>query len=81
MRDVAGEAGLDDRARDGRPVHFLRVVELVAAGDAAGMVVRDVLMVRADRRDQIAFHDLHVVDVVEQLHARRVDRLHHRHPE
>ena len=38
-------------------------------------------MLVADRPDQIAFHDLHVVDVVEQLHPRRGDRLHDRHAE
>ena len=60
-----------------RQLQFLRVVELVAAGDAAGMEVADVLDVFADGADDVAFHDLHVVDVVEQLDARRIHRLHH----
>ena len=63
--------------RDGAPVQFLRVVELVPAGHAAGVEVGDVLDVVADGADDVALHDLHVVDVVEQLHARRVHALHH----
>ena len=39
VREIAGESGADDRAADGAPVHFLRVVELVASGHAAGVIV------------------------------------------
>ena len=38
-------------------------------------------MVVRDGADQIAFHDLHVVDVIQQLDAGRVDRLHDRDAE
>src|SRR6267378_4343537 len=66
---------LDDRARDGVPIQLLRVVQLVASGDAAGMEVADVTRVVANRANHVAFHDLHVIDVIEQLHARRPDGL------
>src|SRR5207249_6085762 len=70
------EARVGDGRRDGVPVELLRAVQLVAAGHAPGMEVGDVVPVGADRADHVAFHDLHVVDVVQQLDARRIDRLH-----
>src|SRR5712664_1717394 len=36
---------IGDRARDGVPIQLLRVVQLVASGDAAGMEVADVTRV------------------------------------
>src|ERR1019366_7238317 len=75
--EVAFEFQVRDGLRDGAPVELLGVVELVAAGDAAGVEVADVLNVLADGADDIAFHDLHVVDVVEQLYARRAHGLDH----
>src|SRR6267378_3327697 len=77
VRDVAGEPGVGDGARDGAPVQLLRVVELVAPRHASGVEVRDMTDVLPDRPDYVAFHDLHVVDVVQQLHARRADGLDH----
>ncbi len=70
MRDVALEIEIGDGLRDGVPVHFLRVVDLVAAGNAGHVEMRDVLDVVANGANQIAFHDLHMVGVVQQLHAR-----------
>ena len=77
MGDVAGVAGVDNRAADGRPVQFLRVVNLVTARHAAGVKVGDVLVIVADRADDVALHNLHVINVIEQLDARRGDRLNH----
>ena len=45
-------------------------VEFVTPGHSAGVVVADVLVLLLDRAHQVTFHDLHVVDVVEKLHAR-----------
>ena len=70
-------AGLDDGLHDGRVVDLLRLVDLVAARHAAGVEVGDVLDVLLDRGDQVAFHDLHVVDVVEQLEPLGADLLAH----
>ena len=76
MREVAGVAGLVNGFHDGGPLQFLRRVELVAAGDAARVVVADPLLVVLDRPDDVALHDLHVVDVVQQLHVGRGHALH-----
>ena len=75
MRHVALEARVDDRLHDRRVVELLRLVDLVAAGNAGRVVMADQLVVLPDRGDDVPFHHLRVVDVVEQLHARGVDRL------
>ena len=75
MGDEAGEAGVDDGLDDGWVVQFLSVVDLVAAGDAGGVVVGNELVVVTDGGDDVSFHDLHVVDVVEEFEARRVEFL------
>ena len=67
MGDVAGEACGEDAAHDSVPLDLLGVVEFVAAGDAAGVEVSDPLDVLLDGPDEVSLHDLHVVDVVEQL--------------
>src|SRR5674476_895721 len=58
--EIAFEFQVGDGLRDGAPVEFLGFVEFVAAGDAAGVEVADVLDVVADGADDVAFHDLHV---------------------
>ena len=74
MGKVALEAHLGDGLGDGSVVQLLGVVDLVPAGVAAGVVVAVVLAVRLDRADHVPLHDLHVVDVVEQLEVPRADR-------
>src|SRR6476469_10255499 len=51
VRDVAGKSGADDGLAYGLPIQLLRVVELVAAGHAAGVKVRDVRAVVLNRAD------------------------------
>src|ERR1700722_12170390 len=75
LREITLKSGFDDRLTDGRVIQFLGVVDLVPSGVATGVEMPDVLLGIADRADDIAFHDLHVVDVVEQLEARRTDLL------
>jgi len=58
------------------PVDFLGVVDLIASGIAAGVEVADEGDVFGDGADEIAFHNLHVIDVVEQFDSRRADALH-----
>src|SRR5690242_6101779 len=72
MGHVAAEIRSGDSAHDAVPLDFLSAVELVAAGNAAGVEVSDPVDVFLNGADEIAFHDLHVIDVVEQLDARRV---------
>ena len=81
MGDIAGEAGRGDGRRDGTVVELLRVVQLVAARHAAGVEMGDVVVRVPDRADDVALHDLHVVDVEQQLHAGRPDGPHHRDAE
>ena len=53
MGDEAFELEIGDRLGDRPPVQLLRVVELVPAGDAAGVEVADVLDVLLDGADDI----------------------------
>ena len=75
LRDVAFEAGLDDGLHHGRIMNLLGVVDLVAAGHAAGVVMSEVLVMFLNGGDEVALHDLHVIDVVEQLESLRADTL------
>src|SRR6266850_4483751 len=77
--DVAAEVGGGDAAHHAVPLNFLGGVELVAAGNPAGVEVGDPIDVFLDSADEIPFHDLHVIDVVEQLDAGRDDGLDHLH--
>src|SRR5271165_1084628 len=70
-------ACIGDAAHHGVILDLLVVIELVAAGNAAGVEVPEDSDVGGDGRDEISFHDLHVVDVVEQLDVRRVDFVHY----
>src|SRR5467141_88433 len=73
--DVAAEVGGGDAAHYAVPLDFLGGVEFVAAGDAAGVEVGDPIDIFLDGADQVTFHDLHVIDVVEQLDAWRINGL------
>src|SRR5216110_29135 len=75
------EGGVGDGRCDRAPVQLLGAVQLVAAGHAPGVEVRDPLPVVTDGADDVAFHDLHVIDVVQQPDARRAHGLHHRDSE
>src|SRR6266487_1643074 len=81
VRHVSAEPGVGDGGSDRVPVELLCAVQLVATGHAAGVEVSDEGRVVANRPDDVAFHDLHVIDVVQQLHARRRHALHHGDPE
>src|SRR6266849_7350664 len=73
--DVAAEVGGGDAAHHAVPLDFLGAVELVAAGNTAGVEVADPIDVFLDGADQVTFHDLHMIDVVAQFDAGRVDGL------
>jgi hypothetical protein len=53
--DIAAKAGSGDGAHHAIPLHFLGAVELVAAGNAAGVEVADPADVLLDGADQISF--------------------------
>ncbi len=69
--EACGENGAHYRG----VVNFLRVVEFAAAGVAGGVVVADVFLVFADVADDVAVHDLHVINVEQQLEVRRANLL------
>ena len=67
MGDVTVETGLSDRLGNGWIIDLLGMVDFVSTGVTSGVVVSEVLMVVLDRADDIPFHDLHVVDVIEEF--------------
>ena len=75
MADEPRIAGFGNGAHDGRVVDLLGLVQVVATGVAGRVEVPYVADVVPDGPDQVAFHDLHVIDVVEQLDPRRADTL------
>src|ERR1039457_663959 len=75
MRKISRETGIHDGFRHRPPLQLLRAVQLMPAGYAAGVEVSDVLDVLPDGADDRAFHDLHVINVIQQLHARRIHAL------
>src|SRR5690348_11968685 len=81
VRHEAGESRVGDGGGDRAPIELLRTVELMAAGHPTRVEMPDECRVVADRPDDVAFHNLHVIDVVQELHARRRHTLHHGDPE
>src|SRR5262249_36578800 len=73
VRDVAREAELGERAGNEPVIELLGCIWLVPIGNAGRVIMRDQREVLADIRADVPFHDLHVIDVEEDLDARRVD--------
>ena len=63
-------AGIPDCGDDCRVVDFLSFVKIISTGIARRVIVGKVFMVVLDGADQIAFHDLHVIDIVKQPYPR-----------
>ncbi len=70
LPEIALETCLADCRYDGGVVELLVFIDLVPSWVASSVVVRDVLMVLLDGADDITFHDLHVIDVIEELEVR-----------
>ena len=70
MRDITLKVKIGDSGSDGVIVQFLGVIDFMPTRDAARMKMSDPVDVVADRADDIAFHDLHMIDVVQQFHPR-----------
>src|SRR5579872_4258389 len=64
---VALKPGIRDGLADTGVVDLLRVVQFVAARDAAGMEMTNGCDVLPDGVAEVALHDLHVKDIKEQL--------------
>jgi len=69
MGDVAGVTGFEDCLHNRRVIEFLGIVDFVSAGDSRGVIMGDVLFVGLEGLNDIAFHNLGVVDVVEDFEA------------
>ena len=67
--------GCGDEQRQGQVVELMRNVECAAAEVVVGMVVADVFLVFADVADDVAVHDLHMINVEQQLEVRRANLL------
>ncbi len=67
---IPGVAGVDYGTHDRGIVQLLGLVDFVTPWIAARVVVSNVILVRSNRTDHIAFHDLRMVDVIEYLDVR-----------
>src|SRR3954468_4827289 len=77
MRQEPGKSEIHDGLCDEAIVEFLTLIDIVTAGITASMEVPDPLKIVTDIADDVAVHNLCVIDVVENFHSRRVDALHH----
>src|SRR3712207_1105634 len=68
---VALESGTRDRLVDRRVGDLLRTIGLVSARVPRDVVVAEGVVVGLDGANEVPFHDLHVIDVVEEPHSRR----------
>src|SRR5713101_7647656 len=59
-----------DAPHDAIPLHFLGAIQLVPMRNSTGVEVAEPVNIFLDGADQVPFHDLHVVDVVQQIPAR-----------
>src|SRR5580700_4447057 len=64
VRDIAPKFEIRDRGGDGVIIQLLAVIDFMPAGDSACVKMSDRVDVVADRADDIALHDLHMIDVV-----------------
>src|SRR5205085_7164054 len=64
-----------DRLHDGGIVQLLRVVNLMTTGNSARVIVPNVFFGLANGPDHVPFHDLHMVNVVQQAEAGRTHLL------
>ena len=62
---------------DGRPVDLLPGVEVATSWRARGVDMADEIEIGPDRPAEIAFHQLHMIAVVEQAQRGRADAANH----
>ena len=65
--------GFQDGAHHRGVIDFLRLVNFIAARISRRVIMRDVRMILPDARDQVAVHDLDVIEVEENLDALGAD--------
>lgn len=67
MGYVSVKACVSDGLSDRWIIDFLGFIDLMTPWITASVVMPEVLMILLNRSNDIPFHDLHMVDVVEQL--------------
>src|SRR5215475_2368400 len=77
MGEVSGKTQVHYGLSDVTIIQFLRTVDIVPPGIAAGMKMSDPLEVVAYVPDDIAIHDLRMIDVKKNFHSRRIHSRHH----
>src|ERR1700722_3596309 len=77
MGQVARVTGFLDGLQDGWVVEFLGIIQLVSTGVTRRVVKADQRMERSQGTDDIALHDLHMVNVVEEFYPRGAYRMAH----
>ena len=70
MGDAAGKTAVGNGSHNGRVIQFLSLIYFVSTGITARMVMAYELRVRLDGANNVAFHDLRVVDVIQYLDVR-----------
>src|SRR6516165_843342 len=68
MSNVAAIACLFDRLENRRVINLLELVQFVAAWITRRVILANHLVISADGTNDVALHDLHMIDIVKQLH-------------
>ena len=69
LGNVALKPSVNDGLANGRVIELLRVVNLVPTRVAASVIVSEILIALLDGSNDVTFHDLHVVNIVEQFES------------
>src|SRR5438876_170926 len=69
LPDIALIPGCRNRPYDWFVLQFLCLVKFMTTGIARGVIVAQIGMILVDGSYDITLHNLHVVDIVEQLHC------------
>src|SRR5215510_11161555 len=70
VRYIALESRISDSFTNSCPVQFLACIKLMAARHATRVIKGYVFVILADGAYNVAFHDLHMIDVIKQSYAR-----------
>lgn len=76
MADITGVADVGDVAGNGGPVNFLGVVEFVATGITGGVDVTEVVFGLVESADEVAFHNLAMIEIEQNTDAGTADSAH-----
>ena len=72
MADIAFVVRLRNGTQNPRVVDLLHRVQIVTSGYSCRVVMGKIFVMLANRLNQVPFHDLHMVNIIEQLDARGI---------